>query len=312
MLVQPAHNKRNPKMARIVLDNWVQDEVGSAVLTKIAETSAVEAFARHEPMASDTKIIDRGAKVDPAIVAKGAAYPEDTNVGDQIVMVARKIGKAVRIAEEDIADLTIDIIRQKQLEWATGYARFLDNATLGTTAVANGTTVPFNSVYYDVTTNAVGNRIQTAGAVTYDDISNLFSIAEGGSFYDEASLVLIAHPSFKASLRALKDDNGAPLYVQGLTGAQGNTLFGVPIRFTTGARTSATATNTPGGNPLVIAAPRELLILGDRVNSEYYFGDPGNGASMLTDEAILKFRARKAFTTGDTSGVGILEVTAGA
>lgn len=297
-------------MARLVLDQWIQDEVGSAVLTQIAQTSAVEAFARHEPMGTDTKLIDRGSKVDPAIVAKGAAYPEDTNVGDQITMIARKIGKAIRIAEEDIADLTIDIVRQKQLEWATGYARFLDNATLGTIAVANGTTVPFNSVYYEVTTNAAANHIVTAGAVTYDDLSDLLALSEGGDYYDEASLVLIAHPSFKASLRALKDENGVPLFVQGMAGAQANTLFGVPIRFTTGAKTSATASATPGGNPLVIAAPRELLILGDRVNSEYYFGDPGNGASMLTDEAILKFRARKGFTVGSTSGVGVLEVTA--
>lgn len=279
------------------------------MLNRINAVSAVERFARHEPMATDTKLIPRGASVSPQVVPKGTAYPEDVTQGDEVTLIARKIGVAVRMAEEDLADIPLDVIRQKQLEWATGYARFFDNATLGTTAAANGTTVPFESVYRAVSQGASGNLIATAGAVTYADFAGVIDLAEASDYANEGNTVIVAHPSFKGVLRGLMDSNNRPVFADNMNGATPNTLFGYDIVFTQGARTSATATETPAGNPLLIAGPRDLLIVGDRANAESVLIPGRDGASALTDETILKFRARKAFVTGAADAFGVIEVT---
>lgn len=42
-------------MARQTFEDWIPEEWGGAVISKIRATSAVEDLARHEPMGTDTK-----------------------------------------------------------------------------------------------------------------------------------------------------------------------------------------------------------------------------------------------------------------
>lgn len=295
-------------MTRVNLDNWIPEEKGSTVLAAVAQTSAVEALATREPMSTDAKIINAVAGVAVSVIAKGGAYPEDSAVDSEVTMKARKFGTAIRIAEEDLADIPADIIGQKQRAWSTSYAIELDNACLAVTAAENGSTVPFTSVYAKVTADAPANVIKTAGAVTYDDFSAVLAAVEGGDF-SGADLVVIAHPSFKSALRNLKDSNGAPLFVQGLAGTP-DTIFGYKIVWSKGAKTSAVATSNPTGNPLLVAVNPDHLLLGVRSGPESMLIDGNTGASALTDEAILKMRARRAFTLGSAEAAAILEVTA--
>lgn len=305
-------------MARSTYEGWMTEEKSSKVIQHISQNSAVEAEGRHETMTTEVKSFNRMGRVDVDIIAKGAAYGEDTNGVDDIEIKAVKFGRAIRIAEEDLEDSPTEIIGNKKLAWASSYAVTLDNAALGTTA-AKGAGVPFTSVYKAVRSNddqmnyvADTNYIASGGAITYDDLVDFLAVYEDGDFADPANTVIFAHPSFKSVFRKLRDDNGELLFQKDVTGATAGTLLDYRLRYTRGARATATASAsalTPG-NPLLIVGNRDLLIVGDRTQPESIVIDGRSGLSALTDETILKMRARKAVGVGTPAGFAVLEKTA--
>lgn len=295
-------------MARLNVDNWIPEERGSSVLEAVAQNSAVEALATRENMGTDAKVIPSVNGIAVSIVQKGAAYPEDVTTDGEVTLKARKFGTAIRIADEDLKDSPVDILAAKQRAWATAYAVKLDNAALATTGVENGSTVPFTSVYAAVAAGKAANITKTAGAVTYDHLSNMLSAIEGSQFAS-GEVAIIAHPFFKSALRNLKDTNGSPLFVQGLAGTP-DTVFGYRVVWSRGAKTSATASEAPAGNALMIAVNPDHLLLGVRSGPESAFAPADSGAAFLTDEALLKMRSRRAFTLGSAEAAAIIEVTA--
>lgn len=294
-------------MARNTMEAWIPEEDGSDVIQRVSQNSAVERLARRIPMSTDTMNTPRSAGVGVEVVPKGGAYGEDTSVNDSVILQARKLGKAIRIAEEDLADSNVNVIAAKQRDWATSYAVFLDNACLGVTADENGTTVPFTSVYNAVSSDASANLIQTGGATTYDDLSGVLSAVEGGDYWGADNTIVIAHPAFMGALRGIKDTQGAPIFVQGLAGTP-DTLFGLQVGWSRGAKTSAVATDSPAGNPILVAGSKDLLLLGVRSGPESMLS---REVGFLTDEPILKMRSRRAFAVGQAEGFGVIEVTAG-
>lgn len=301
-------------MARNTYEAWIPEEDSSEVIQRVNQMSAVEAVASPEPMSSNTKSIPRSAGVGVAVVDKGGAYSEDVSTNDDVVLTAKKLGKAIRIAEEDIDDSLANIISTKQRDWATSYAKLLDNATLAVSATA-GAGVPFNSVYYTLTQADSGlgygandNITVASSAVTYDDLSAVLSDVEGGDYFDLSRMVVIAHPSFRGTLRTIKDDDNQPIFVRGQQGDAGSpdTLFDLPIRWSLGAKVSATATDSPAGKPLLIVANADFLRLGRRSGPESIFIDGRDGLSALTDESILKMRARRAFALGHPKAAAVL------
>jgi HK97 family phage major capsid protein len=307
-------------VARNTYENWIPEEWGGAVITRVNQTSAVEKLARREPMGSDTKHVPRSAGVDSEVIAKGAPYGEDTSVNDEVLLTAFKFGKAIRIAEEDLLDTArvADIIATKQDDWARSYAKHIDNATLGVSAASNGTTRPYNSVYYALTQNnastgytANANLTQTgSGGTTYANLSSSARKVEQGDYFDEADLVVIAHPAFKDKIRNVKDSQLRPIFIQG-TAATPDTVFGYPITWSLGAKTSATATPTPGGNPLMVFCNKQYLVLGIRSGPESFTAGANSGVGFLSDEAILKMRARRGFAVGHEAAFAVLEDNSG-
>lgn len=317
-------------MTRDTYEAWIPEEYGSTLIKQIERQSAAERFFRQEPMATDTKHVPRSGSVSVAVVAKGGTYTESTSTNDEVLLTARKIGSAVRIADEDIQDAPEAIIETKKSEWATGYAKFLDNATIGVTAAENGTTIPFTSVYKAVTTTdatvgytANANLIQSSLVklaaqtigdinITYDNLNNLLGLLEGSDYFDEANAVVIAHPYFKTIFRGVKDTNGRPI-LAGVdtpatdTAVGGMTVFGYPVQWSVGARMNATASQTPSGNRLLVVGNRDLLILGRRSGPEYKVAGADTGVGFLTDENLLKARSRRGFQVGNVNGIAVLE-----
>lgn len=296
-------------MAAANIDVWIPEERGSDVLEVITRTSAVEALARRESMGSDTKSVSSSMSVDVDVIAKGAKYDESGTVGADVLLTARKFGQIVRLNDEDVKDSAVDAIRAAQVGFANNYAVKLDNAALGVTAAENGTTVPFTSVYRLVSqsTSASGNKVSTASA-TYAQLSTVLTASELGNTGGE--LVVIAHPRFKGVFRGLVNTAGTPIFVQGLAGTP-DTLFGYTVAWSTGARTSAVASEAPTGNPLLIVAPKNSLILGVRTpNLETAIAPADSGAAFEYDQTLVKMRARRGFVAVDPASIGIIELTA--
>lgn len=302
-------------MARNTLEAWIPEEwETSKVVQSITQISAVEAVAARIPMGSDTKHVPRTAGMGVDVVAKGGAYGEDTSLNDEVLLTAVKFGKAARIAEEDIDDSVANVIEAKMLGWGKSYAKMLDNATLAVTAAANGTTVPFTSLYALLNTTdsnlgyTGGTNITTAasaGAPTYNEFSTAVGNVEGGDYFDPGNMLAIAHPAFRKSLRGVLDSQNRPIFMEGLAGTP-DTIFSVPVRWSLGAKTSATATPAPTGRPIMAFVNPELLLLGIRSGPESVFIDGRDGLSALTDESILKMRARRGFAYGHPNGAAIL------
>lgn len=389
-------------MARTTMEAWIPEEWDSAVIQRITQNSAIEALTgpSQVPMGSTTKSIPRSGSATVAVVSKGGVYGEDASTNDDVVLTARKIGSAFRIAEEDIDDSLVAVVSTKQQEWAIAYAKFLDNACLGVTAAANGTTVPFTSVYRALTTadatvsyNAndnvvtsgtnygavtitaatatitttvavtgaqtqplvIGDAVQlgtittttgltadttyyvlsiptsttfTIGAtpggapltltgngsavsvtrlgVSYDNLSAVLKKVESSDWFDPSAMVVIAHPDFKDVLRRVKDNTGEPVFVDAMNTGTPDTLFRYPIKYSLGAKTHATASSAPTGSPLLFFGNSDLLRVGKRSGPESVFIDGRNGLGALTDESILKVRARRAFLLGNPFGFSVL------
>lgn len=294
---------------------WIPEEFSSDVIKRVMRTSAVEALARAEPMTTKTKSVPRSAGMDVATVAASAAYGEDTSTNDEVVLTARKMGRALRIAEEDMGDSLVAILDQKRGDWFTSWAKFFDNATLAVTAAENGTTIPFTSLYRALANEngnggyASGDNITQTGSAgpTYDGLSTVVGLYEDSDYYDEDRTVVIASPVWKRALRDIKDDQNRPIFVAGQGGDGGtpDSLFGYPVQWSLGCRTSATAAQAPTGNPLLIVGNRDYLVNGKRSGPESMVA--GGDAAFLTDEALLKCRVRRGFKVGEHGAFSIYE-----
>ena len=139
-------------MARETYEDWIPIENGDVAIQALNRGSATERLARSEPMSSDTKWVPRSGLFAISNVAKGAAYTETSGVNDYVELIARKAGGAVRIAEEDLSDSPVNIITTKKTDASRSMGYYFDNATLATSAAANGTTVPYDSVLKAVRT----------------------------------------------------------------------------------------------------------------------------------------------------------------
>lgn len=304
-------------MARLNLDQWVPVEKGSDVLLKVQNVSAAESMFRSEPMSSDTKTIPADGGVDLAVTPKGAAYTESGGADREVTLRTRKFTGLLRIADEDLADIPRDVVAAKQLAWAQVYARRIDFATFASTAVEDGVAVPFTSMYATLAAANAGlayaanaNIVKTAvgGVVTYDMLSKVLGLVENGDYFD--SIGVAANPLFKGILRGMKDGNGRPLFVDGLAGSP-DTIFGYQVRWSAGLKTGTDVRVGPAatGNPLLAVFNTNHTILGKRSGPEFAAINGFTGASALTDEALIKARARRAFVLATPQAAAMLEVT---
>ena len=301
-------------------DNWIPIEWDSEVIMRVLKASAVEALAERHTMNTSTKRILRQQSY---LVTAGKQYQADDGDLDYVTLTARRfMGQSV-LDEDDTADaaMIVDTVTKRAADWAVSYATAFDNACLGVTATENGTTAPFTSVYKALKTNdtaadytANANWVDggsLAASAAYDHFSNTLLKVETSDYWDGNNALIIAHPAFRDVLRRTKDNNGTPIFVQGQGGDAGqpDTLFGVEIFWSRGAKTSAAMSATPEGNPLLVfVGNRALLKLGVRSGPESRM-DVADAHSNVDDIAV-KFRSRRGFQLGHVKAFSVLEKTA--
>lgn len=277
-------------------NGWIPEPGANEALTRDVETSAVEAVARKVNMTSRTVSVPRFVANGVDVVPEHALIPIKDATLDEVVLTAHKFADRFAISVEDQQDAVVDALNAYKREWLSNFAITLDNAALGVT----GTGGPFESVYRTV---GAGNRLSTAGDLTYEDLQGVIGDMEGNR---KGGLVVIAHPKFKMALRNLKDAAGERVVADPF-GAGVPTIFGHEVRFSYGAATSATYTDNPTGNPLLVVANKSNLILGTRSGPESQVSDQPQWA---TDHVELKMRARRAFALADANAARVVELTA--
>lgn len=287
-------------------NGWIAEETSSDVITEIQNISAVEALGRRIRMTTDVMNIPRFPAVGADIVAEGATIPLlDPTLG-KATLDAVKWANRFAQSVEDSQDSVADFFAASKLQWFSDWAVEFDNAALGVTANRNGTTVPFTSVYNSATT--AGNRIQTAGDVTFEDVNAAFESLETSRYSAGRDLVAIAHPSMLAVLRNLKDAAGDRMIQYPLDQAR-PTLFGMELRVSHGAATSTAPTHVPSGNPLLIVGSRRHLLVGVRSGPEYMVSPYEQWANDVLE---LKTRVRRAFEPATGEAFFVVEKTASA
>jgi len=309
------------------VDDWIPIEYDSEVVQRVLMESAVERFAKRVPMRSKTKSIPRSAGI---TVTAGLTYTDDSSANDEVTITARRFIARFKIDEDDLADAStrMDVIRTKGLDWAISYSDTFDNGCLGVTGTENGTTVPFTSLYKslrttdsDVSYTADTNYLTwdddliniastPAGTSLYEKLSRLFRLVETGKYWSPADMLVIAHPGWREALRMTLDGQGRPIFQPGAAfGMPGNgtpeLLFGVPIAWSRGSRTSPTMSGSPAGADLLFFVNTRFLARGDRSGPETLTDDAR--AQDDTDDYAIKFRTRRAFKVLHQNACAVLE-----
>lgn len=281
---------------------WIPEPGSNEVLQKEVATSAVERAARKVNMTSRTVSVPRFAATGVDVVPEHNDIPLLDADLDEVVLTAAKFADRFAVSVEDQQDAVVDALNAFKREWLSNYAVALDNACLGTSGAANGTTRPFDSVYQTV---GAGRRLATAGDLTYEDLVTVVGDLETSR---KGGLVIIAHPSFAMGLRNLKDAAGDRVVAtEGVLGAGVPTVFGHQIVFSHGARVNTTASDAPSGNPLLIVAAKNELILGVRSGPESQVSDQ---PQWVSDHVELKMRSRRAFALASAESAYVVEKTA--
>jgi len=288
-------------------NHWIPEPTDSQVIAKVLQTSAVESLARKVNMTSDALRVPRFAQDGVDIVAEGALIPQKDATLDSVLLEANKWANRFTLSVEDERDAIVDAFNQFKLHWADAFAKELDNACLGVTADSTGpgTSVPFQSVYNAADSASQVVQIGAAGApvaLKYEDLNDVFGTLESGDY--SGNLVVVAHPSLKSQLRNLKDANGDRVVsVDAALGAGVPQIFGHDLVFSNGARTSATATDKPSGNALLVVGSRDHMILGVRDGIESAIADN----RWEYDEREVKMRARRAFAVATPEAFVVIE-----
>ena len=286
-------------------NGYILEEQGSTVIQDFLANSAVERFARREAMASRTKSVPRFVGDAPVVVAEGAEIPASAPTLDEIVLTAKKYAQLMHISEEDVNDSLVDTLGVYKREWASRFARKFDNACLGVNIATDGTDVaPYTSLYAAI--NWTTNRIQTGGALSFDDINNALGIVEDSSKFDAANTVWMAHPKMLKEIRGMVKPNSDLVLPDPIAGTPGS-LFGYPLVISYGAATSAAASASPTGNALLIVGNRQMLINGVRGGVESVVS---RDAEFARDGVVLKTRIRRGFAVADADAFAIVEKTA--
>lgn len=286
-----------------IANGWIPVEYESDPILRDVQVSAVEAVARKVNMTSDQKKVPRFVANGVDVVAEGDVIPTKDATLDSVILDAYKFANRFAVSSEDSEDAIVDAMNAYKREWLSNYAIALDNACLGNSGAAG----PFTSVYKALTDyNATEDRIlETAGSLTYEDVASVIGDMETNR---KGELVVIAHPAFRMDLRNLKDAGGERVVAtEGVLGAGVPTLFGHEVRFSYGARVNATFSDAPTGNPLIVVANKQALILGTRSGPE---AKVSSEAQWANDNIELKLRARRAFVLADATNARIIEKTA--
>lgn len=307
-------------MAGVNVNAWIPIQYGGPLFKKFTEASVLFRVTgggggRTEQMTSRTKTVPKEGDVAVQFTAKGATYGLDNGTVGTIDLVAKKMTGAVALDDEDIKDTAgfVNTVQAKRDGAVRGFARLLDNAAFavtGTPTAEPDMSVPYDSLYRQVTNYLGGANIQTwdrssgTAAELRAAVLETIDIAENSDWATD-DLVVLANQSFRQYLRnqTIDGSNGLPIW-----STAENTIMNHSVQWGRGLRKTAVATQNPTGNPLMIVGPPSLIVAGIREQLAWRVTDAQTGIGALSDTSYVLASQRTGFNIGDASAFGILEL----
>jgi len=215
--------------------------LANSIWANIQNKSAIIPFLNKMPMGSATLALNA---VDEDLVmswvsTEGGAKTVSNETYKQVTLTAYELAVVVTITDILLEDANIEMDAHIRGEIEDAVVAALEQSYLG---------------YYDGTPFAqtISGDCPAAHTIAFGtgddllvDISNALGCIEEDGFQDNIGFA--AHPTLKARLRNLRDDNGLPVF-QPANAKEPATLFGYPIRFSRNMLTQ----DSPAGRELIV------------------------------------------------------------
>lgn len=296
-------------MASRNISTWIPIPLAGEVEGTVIQESVIARVGRRRPMTADSQEFPRllGSSVNG-----GTDLTENTYDGSKVTLYSYQFNGKDSLDEDDVEDSAANAFVAYSFEWLNQAMVAFDNSGIGVTGARSSTASdkrPYTSIYRAVTTNdteasytANDNLVQ--GAATYAKLSETFSKLEAGRFWRDSDIVVIAHPTLRYSLRSLVDEQSRPIFIEanGTNVAQ-DSLFGKPIEWALGAKTSSSFDMSETGNPLLVAVNRQYLVYGPRIEPQSRIIPASMNPSALTHIMQHRMRRGAALTVPQAAAV---------
>lgn len=293
--------------------DWIPITVDPEVDGTEAYESVVMTIGRRRPMTASSHNIPR--LLSSAVGAGSTLVAGDID-GSKITMYCGLYTGLDQLEEDEVEDSTPDALAAYGVEWRNQLMLSIDNAAFGVTGDRSATETdkrPYNSVYQVVTNNDseanyTANTNYDSGALTYAKASATLGLVESSRYGNPASMVWVAHPGLRKSLREILDDVDRPIFQDASGNILTDRLFGFPVHWSHGAISSTDFDMGTTNGKLLIAMNKRYLVTGPRVAPQSRLIPASANTGALVHSLQHRCRHGAAFTVPQAASV--FEVTA--
>lgn len=200
------------------LSGFIPEEISSDIIKDVARGSSIIRLSKAEEMKTNEKKV-------PVMTSGAGAYW--VGEGERIKtsgatwiypkLQAKKLAVIIPVTKEKLEDTTINVFSELSESIAEAFYKTIDSACIF------GTNSPFETSLFGKISNA-GNTITTTNKIDID-VSDLMSKVEENGFDVNGFTATIG---LKGTLRKLRDNNGASLFIEGTNQKE---FYSQPIEF---------------------------------------------------------------------------------
>ena len=270
----------------------VPEPLSNSMWTNIQNKSAIIPFLNKMPMSSASLALNA---IDNDLVmtwvsTEGGSKTVSNEDYRQVTLTAYELAVVTTVTDILIEDANIEMISHIRGEIEDAIVTALEQSYLG-----YYTGAPFSQTLSG-SCPAAHTIAYGAGADLLVDISNALGAIEEDGFQNNIGFV--THPSVKADLRNLRDDNGLPLF-QPANAKEPATLFGYPIRFTR----NMTTTGSPAAHELIVADWKYCIegVRNQMKLAKANTGTVGDHNLFVENKTAIKAYIRRGFAIRDVN-----------
>lgn len=264
-----------------------------------------------------------------ADVNGGDTLTDDTKTADTVSMYDYLYNGKRPISEAEFEDAPQDVLDAATAAWLAKFNKSFDNASIGVTGARSATATdkrPYTSIYKAVTTNDNSGSISytantnltqsaTSGGITYANLSTGLNKVEAEEYWDPTTGLVIIHPGLMDTLRNIVDGSSRYVFQESTSGFPGGTasnpnmpnyrLFGLPVLFSHGAKTSSSFAMSETGNKLVVFVNKKYIVRGNHTPPQARFIPASINTSAL--QHTIQTRARQGFVLTNPFAASVVE-----